>query len=146
MATILNAETRAGFIARLRQLDEGKSPLWGKQDAPHLLAHLIDAFEVTFKEKDITVQRGFLATRFGRWLVLRLPIPRGKITAPPMFHETEPGDFEQDRERVITYIERFATASPDDMGPSPVFGHMNLKQWGHLHTVHLEHHLRQFGC
>ena len=86
-----------------------------------------------------------MSSRFGRWLILKFPIPKGKIKAPPIFHETNPGIFEEDRATILGYIDRMAKDQNQDWGPSPLFGHMSAKQWAQLHHTHLDHHLKQFG-
>lgn len=145
MANLFIAADRASFQDRLRHLTSEAPAQWGALTAAQMLTHLIDAFQITFAEKEVKVRRGFLATAFGRWLMLKLPIPRGRITAPPIFHETEPGDFSADRDQVIAYINRFADGPDQRFGPSPLFGHMSPQQWAGLHATHLEHHLTQFG-
>lgn len=136
---------RNAMIKRLQQLQPDARPRWGSMSPAQLLAHLIDAFQISGGEKDITPQQGLLNTSLGRWLALRLPIPRGKIKAPSVFHETDPGAFEADKEKVIAYIQGFTDEPGRTWGVSPVFGRLSPKQWARLHRTHLDHHLKQFG-
>ena len=132
-------------LSRLSQLQPDATAQWGSMTAAELLAHLIDAFQVTFKEKEVTIQKGFLSSGFGRWLALLFPIPKGKIKAPAIFHERKPADFDADKQIVSEYIKRFSADPHQAFGPSPLFGHLSNKQWARLHYIHLDHHLRQFG-
>jgi len=145
MVDLFAPEQRAALIARLRRLTPDARPRWGSMTPPQLLAHLIAAFAISSGAKAVQVRRGFLATRLGRALALRLPIPRGRIRAPADFHQTAPGDFEADRERVIAAIERFAEDPAARGGVSPIFGRLSARQWARLHATHLQHHLTQFG-
>lgn len=145
MKDLFNATERRRVIERLQKLQPESQPRWGSLTAPLLMAHLIDACRISFAEKAVEPQPGFLSTALGRWLALRMPIPRGRIKAPPAFHETEPEDFDSDRARVITYIERFADGPDQTWGPSPIFGQLSPQQWARLHRTHFDHHLRQFG-
>ena len=56
---MLNQQDREQIVARLNKLSPEASPKWGSMNAGEFLAHIIDAFQVTFKEKDVTVNKGF---------------------------------------------------------------------------------------
>lgn len=144
MSDLFDPQVRGQFRDRLLHLEPDAQAKWGSLTAPRMVAHLIDAFEIGFGEKAVTV-RGPLANPIGRWLVLRMPIPRGKLKAPPEFHECEPGEFAADRDRVLAYLDRFAAGPEQQWGPSPFLGRMSGQQWARLHAKHLEHHLTQFG-
>lgn len=146
MPDLFDRIERAELLRRLDTLTTDATPRWGRMTPDRMLVHLIDAFALTFGERAVSVQPGFLSSPLGRWLVLCLPLPRGRITAPPIFHQTEPDDFERDRERVAAAIERFAAAGPEaQWSPSPIFGQLSTRQWSRLHRKHLHHHLTQFG-
>jgi hypothetical protein len=73
-----------------------------------------------------------------------IPMPKGAKAAPELLART-PGDFEEDRRRVVEGMERLAAAPG---GPGPVhflFGPMTVDQWNALNWKHIDHHLRQFG-
>lgn len=144
--TLFDEAARERIIARLDRLTPDARPRWGSMPATHLPPHLIDAFEMCFAEVEHPQRSGFFGTALGRFLVLKLPIPRGRITAPPEFHLTQPGDFAADRERAKGYLHRFADGPDQRWGVSPVFGKLSPKQWARLHYVHTDHHLTQFGC
>jgi len=145
MADLFDSSERAALSARLQRLRPDDEARWGSLTPARLLAHLIDAFAIGFGERKVQVRRGFLSTRLGRALVLRLPIPRGRITAPPDFHATEPGDFAADKQRVLDLIARFADGPDQRWGSSPIFGELTPRQWATLQAKHLRHHLEQFG-
>lgn len=144
MPSLFNAATRRDLIATLGTLTPTSQAQWGELTAPLLLSHFIDAFRITFAEQPVTVKRGALAMAPVRWLVLQLPLPKN-IKAPPLFHASEPGDFDADLTRVIGYIERFAAGPQQTWGPSPIFGRLSPSQWARLHAKHIQHHCSQFG-
>ena len=145
VASLLDPAERERLIARLATLEPDSRPRWGRMDAGAMLAHLHDGFALSFGEHQSEAVPGFLRTTLGRWIVLRLPFPRG-VTAPAVFHRTEPGAFEADRARVRAGIERFATDPGAATAESPIFGPLTPSQWARLHAKHLRHHLKQFGC
>jgi len=83
----------------------------------------------------------------GRWLVISSPFPWPKgVQVPPVMFESDPGDFEADRQQVVAYVERFAAGPQQDWGVSPAFGPLKPTGWARLNWRHLDHHLRQFAC
>jgi hypothetical protein len=141
--SLFDTTLRNEYRDRLMSLKPDSAPIWGGLTAETLLAHLIDTFEVTFAEREVTIKEGFPATALGRWLILKLPLPRN-FKAPPDFHQRKPGDFSEDLDLSVAYIERFAKGPDQTWGVSPIFGRLSPKQWGKLHAVHLRHHLKQF--
>lgn len=84
----------------------------------------------------------------GRFMVLYAPIPwpRGKITGPAEAFVSVPGDFEDDKKRLIGYIERFEESTIPDALCHPIIGVLKPKQWGIFHYKHCDHHLKQFSA
>lgn len=144
MPTLFNAMTRADHMARLERLTPEVKPKWGKMTPGHLLAHLIDLFEVTFAERPVTVRKGIMNSAFGRWLLANMPLPKNAATDPE-YLKRPVGDFEEDKARVLDYIKRFAEPDKYTFGASPWVGQMSPSQWAKSHYTHLEHHLKQFG-
>ena len=73
--------------------------------------------------------------------------PQGIKTRPEVEQGvggTTPGDFDQDRARVVALLRRFATADAS-YGRHPGLGPLTREEWliwGYRHT---DHHLRQFA-
>lgn len=144
MGNLLNTTDRENVIARLSKLTPDAKPLWGKMTAGHLLAHLIDLFEVTFAERPVTVRKGFMNSAFGRWMLANMPLPKNAPTDPE-YLKRPVGNFEEDKARVLGYINRFAEPNRHTFGASPWVGKMSPEQWAKSHYTHLAHHLKQFG-
>jgi hypothetical protein len=64
------------------------------------------------------------------------------------FIVSEERDFVKERARLISLIDRFATAGPHGCTKHPhcFFGKLTPAQWGTGMYKHLDHHLRQFGA
>lgn len=146
MPSYLDSQDRANHLERLARLTPDSRPLWGKMTAGQLLALLIDIFEVTFAEREVTVRPGFMNSAFGRWLLVDAPLPFPKNSpTDPEYLKRPTGDFELDQTKVLDYIKRFAEPDRHTFGPSPWVGKLTPTQWAKLHHKHLEHHLKQFG-
>lgn len=144
MKSLLERKACEDHIARLVRLTPDAKPQWGKMSAGHMLAHLIDLFEVTFAERPVTVRKGIMNSALGRWLICNMPLPKNSPTDPE-YLKRPVGDFEQDKAKVLAYLKRFEEPANHTFGPSPWVGQMTPAQWAKSHYTHLEHHLKQFG-
>ncbi len=146
MKTLFDDAARAAIQSRLLRLTPDSTARWGKFTAPKMLAHLIDSFEVAFAERSVDVKQSFLNTALGRWLFVDAPMPVPKnLPTAPEFLVTQPGEFERDKARVLTYLERYGRGENQKFGQSPAFGTLTPQQWAKLNYKHLNHHLTQFG-
>lgn len=144
MGNLLNEFDRKELSNRLARLTPDAKPLWGKMTPGHLLAHLIDLFEVTFAERPVTVRKGLMNSAFGRWMLSTMPLPKNAKTDPE-YLKRPVGNFEQDKAKVQDYIQRFAAPEKFTFGASPWVGQMTPEQWAKSHYTHLAHHLKQFN-
>lgn len=144
MGNLLIEKDRTEVSTRLAGLKPDAKPLWGTLNAGRLLAHLIDLFEVTFAERPVTIRKGPMNSAFGRWMLSTMPLPKNAKTDPE-YLKRPVGDFEQDKARVLKYIDRFAEPDKHTFGASPWVGQMSPEQWAKSHYTHLMHHLKQFG-
>jgi len=146
MPTLRNRKIRAGLIQRLQRLTPETKPQWGKLDAPRLLCHLADTFEMSLGTVAVpSVNRKTFHHFPMKHLALYiLPFPKN-VPTPGALRATAPGHFEADRLRVVELIERLATA-PHAKGPEhPFFGPLTYEEWNALQGKHVSHHLKQFG-
>ncbi len=77
------------------------------------------------------------------------PMRRNSPSSPELFSaDTTQCDFEVERARLITTIDRFfsAGAASCSKHPHPFFGQLKPHQWAILMYKHIDHHLRQFGA
>jgi len=117
-----------------------------------MLCHLGDAHESVLGTRiPPGPTRSGTPRRFVKWVALSAPLPwpKGAETRPgvdPHVAGTRPGDFEQDRQRVIESLEALAAATPATLIPRhSLFGRMSASDWHRWAYKHVTHHLRQFG-
>jgi hypothetical protein len=73
---------------------------------------------------------------------------RKKSPTTPDLVVADDRDFNAERTRLVSLIDRFAAAGPVGCTTHPhaFFGRMTPDEWGVLMYKHLDHHLRQFGA
>ena len=148
MKSILNDRHRAGILERLRALDPGQAPRWGRFTAPRMLAHLCDQMRLPLGDQPVAPIPGPLRLPVLGWLVMCvLPWPRGKVQAPPEVLLTEATDWETDLSTLNGLVGQFVNEKQRNSWPDhPYFGRMNRRDWGVFCHRHIDHHLRQFGA
>ena len=74
------------------------------------------------------------------------PYKRNSRTAPAFLVTTEK-EFEAEKSRLTSYIERTQTlgAKAFENKPSLSFGNLTTTEWNNMFYKHLDHHLAQFG-
>ncbi|NIJ54158.1 DUF1569 domain-containing protein [Dyadobacter arcticus] len=149
MENIFLAETSEKLISRINKLTPTTQSLWGKMNAPQMLAHLNVAYEMAFEDKH---QKPNAFMR----LILKLfvkdtvcgdkPYKKNGQTAPA-FLITTPRDFETEKSRLIGYLIKSVELGPAyfDGKESLSFGKLTVAEWNVMFNKHLEHHLTQFG-
>ena len=80
--SLFDATYRTAAKQRLQNLPAAQ-PRFGTMTPDVFLAHLIDSFEVSFGERDVTIMKSPFNNFLGRWFLLNGPWPRGKVKAPP---------------------------------------------------------------
>ena len=137
------------IVTRLRSLHQERPRAWGKMTPHEMLCHLADSFQVGLGERQASPAETFLTRTLYKYIALRTSMawPQGLETRPevdPRAGGTKPEDFERDRARVISLMQRFVLPSVT-YGRHPFFGVMTREDWliwGYRHT---DHHLRQFA-
>lgn len=152
MTTLATLNAARDLEARLHRLTAATPRKWGKMTAGGMLCHVRDAYEVAFGEKAVSEASNIFWRTIMKWAGLWSPSPwpRGLATRPEVEQGaggTPPGNFEQDRERLIAVIRRFATTPALLEGKRhPLFGSMTAIEWQRWGWLHADHHLRQFGA
>lgn len=81
-----------------------------------------------------------------RFLLLRLPWPKGKLDTAPQFVAHDNYNFDAERARVLALIDEIAAREPGSLAqPHPVLGEQTMAYQARLQAKHLNHHLTQFG-
>jgi hypothetical protein len=149
MKSLLNPSDKKEILERLSDLQPASQRQWGRMTPHQAVCHLSDSFRFTFGEKEISSVSNPFARTVVKWIALYAPLPwlRGVKTRPEVDQEiggTPPDDFESDRRRLMTLIERFIASSKDGKS-HPYFGDMSEAEWMRWGYLHCDHHLRQFG-
>ncbi len=102
-------------------------------------------------EKPVSTVASPLPRVLVKWIALYAPFrwPKGVPTRPEMDQNiggTQPVDFNQDRAKLTTIIDRFSDPAREDWGMHPMFGRISKADWLRWGYLHADHHLRQFGC
>lgn len=115
--------------------------------APQIVAHLTDQMTHTLGIVKAEQQHGWQRSAFVRYLAIYVvPWPRGKIKGPKDAFVSQPGDWPSDIERLIGYVEEFASRHAQTTWPShALLGSMTRRDWDAFCWKHFDHHLRQFG-
>lgn len=145
--TLFESGATQEILLRLNRLQSSAKPLWGKMSAAQMMAHCIVPIQTFFGE--IKAKRGLAGILFGRMakkkLVADKPWPQNLPTTPQFLIQDEK-EFEREKEKLISYINRFATDGYTIISSThPFFGKLSSQEWAVLGYKHLDHHLRQFG-
>jgi hypothetical protein len=152
MKTIAAPGVVSGLAARLATLRPDTPRRWGTLTAGEMLCHLADSSASVLGHRPRSGPPGPRAPRpFLKWFALysTLPWPKDVKTRPsvdPRAGGTRPGDFEEDRRRVLAGLAELASAPPEAFPPVHLyFGPMSGRDWQRWAYRHVDHHLRQFG-
>jgi hypothetical protein len=136
------------MLSRIECVQPDSQRQWGKMDAGQMFAHCQRPLLVALGE--LQLSRNLLGVLFGRlakrWLLTR-PWKPGMATAPE-FRVVEAREFAGEKRELLDLVRRFGEGGPAALrkDPHPFFGRMTPDEWQRLQWVHLDHHLRQFGC
>lgn len=145
MPSLRNEKDRRGLVERLEKVRPEAKAQWGSFDAPRMMCHLNDSLVAGFGELSVprrgpAVFRHFPLKHLALYVV---PMPKN-AKAPKELLARAPGDFEEERRRLLEGMERMA-AMPEGPGPEHfLLGAMSYDQWNTLNWKHIDHHLRQF--
>ena len=146
----MNASAKEDFIRRIGAIQEDTPQRWGTMNAPHALAHLLHSLRVPLGEASTEYHGNFFKKNVMRLLAFHTPMPwpKGKIPTAPGYEATPEGSFEQQKQDLVSAIERFVEVSesdPERKALHPNFDMRTLRYWQRLNGRHFEHHLNQFG-
>lgn len=141
------------YKQHLEKLQEDTRPQWGTMDAARMVSHLAYCIRLSLGEVDMTEVKDHSKPilRTIAWLLffnMFTDWPKGTLTAPAYFYPAPKESFLDERNELITLIERFVAAAdkePNKKALSPLLGPMRLSDWTRIHGVHFQHHFRQFG-
>ncbi len=150
MRTLLSADDRQSIVDRISKLTPQDRRRWGKMSAAQMICHLTDSYQLALTETKMKPVTGPFRRAIVKWVALKSPTkwPKGVPTRPEMKQGvggTPPGDFAEDRDRLLAAFHHFYDEPPDSDCPHPIFGDLTREEWMRWGWLHADHHLRQFG-
>ena len=144
--TLGNPDCLREILARVDRLTPENPGKWGTMTPHQMVCHVMDSLEVALGERTAEDRSSWVSRHVGKWLVLGIgiPVPRGRIRTVPEMLVTRPGDWAADLSGLTSRLKRVAAGEAGR--PHPTFGALAPDEWASLVALHLDHHLRQFGC
>ena len=148
MNSIFDQSTNDAFIKRINLLNEDSKPLWGKMNVSQMLSHCQAPIDLALG--NLKLKSNFIMRILGKLFKSKiLNATRFKINSITVteFLRNESCDFEQNKLALIQKISMFASLGHAAIKNSkhPIFGNLSFEEWDKLQTMHLDHHLKQFG-
>ena len=149
MKNIFDKNITAEVIQRINKLTTASTALWGKMSVSQMLAHCNVAYEMMYEHMHPRPNffMKFILTSFVKnKVVSETPYKHSERTAP-VFLIKENKDFEAERNRLISYIDKTQQLGEDHFHnrESHSFGALSKTEWNNMLYKHLDHHLNQFG-
>lgn len=148
MNSLFNPADRDALARRLAELEPGAQRQWGKMDPAQMMKHCSLALGDPLGDRQVKqLLLGKLVTPFIRGQVFGDKPFRRNAPTDPIYVVSSPQDFEAERTRLATLIDRVVQRGTAKVDGSvhPFFGRLSGDQWGQLIYKHFDHHLRQFG-
>ncbi|TBX69990.1 DUF1569 domain-containing protein [Flavobacterium silvisoli] len=148
MSSIYSKTDNDLIITRINQLTPESKALWGKMTVDQMLSHCQAPLDFTFGHTPM--KANFIMRLFGKMLKGKVfnsnEFKKNSPTAPA-FIRTAHYDFDQTKNELIQKIEVFSNLGKDAIKTTnhPFFGELTYDEWSKMHTMHLDHHLKQFG-
>lgn len=148
MSSIYSKADNDLIISRINNLSAESKAQWGKMSVEQMLSHCQAPLDFTFGS---TPMKGnFIMRLIGKMLKKKVlggtEFKKNSPTAPS-FIRTQHYDFETTKNGLIERINKFSDLGKDGINTTnhPFFGELTYDEWSKMHTMHLDHHLRQFG-
>jgi hypothetical protein len=151
MKTMACAQDKEEIVRRLKTIRADSARRWGRMSAHQMICHLSDSFLAVTGQRHVSPASGPLQRTVIKWIALYAPFnwPRGVPTRPEVDQEsggTPPSNFAADITQLELLVE-LVTTRKGCFGPAhPIFGPMSEAAWMRWAYLHMDHHLRQFGC
>jgi hypothetical protein len=148
MKSLFEAAAVDEIKARIGRLRADSEKQWGKMNVAQMLAHCSAWMEMAVGLT--SPPRSLLGRVFGRMakstVLNQEPIRRNMPTDKSLIVSDE-RHFAVERERLLTWTDRFATGGPAGCTKHPhsFFGVLTPMEWATMAYKHMDHHLRQFG-
>lgn len=148
MNSIYDKATTDDYIERINKLTPESKGQWGKMTVDQMLSHCEAPIDFAFG--NLPIKTNFFMRLLGKMVKGKMlksnEFNKNSPTAPA-FIRTGTYDFEQSKKDLIAKVNTFSELGKSAIKNTnhPFFGEMTHEEWSQLHTMHLEHHLKQFG-
>jgi hypothetical protein len=152
MKTLAHAQEIVEIQRRLRTIRPDCERRWGRMTSHQMVCHLSDSFLAVTGRKHVSMATGPWQRTVIKWIALYAPVrwPHGVPTRPEIdqaFAGTRPDDFATDLALLEALFAQFTDEVDSISGlVHPIFGPMSKADWLRWGYLHMDHHLRQFGC
>lgn len=150
MKNVFEVKDTQELKLRIERLSNTTKPNWGKMNASQMLSHCNVVYDMTYQpnnfKKPNSIKKWLLKTFLKPIVVGPKPFKKNGPTAPE-FKISEPRDFENEKKRIINYINQTQQLGKKhfENKENLSFGVLTSKEWNNLFYKHLDHHLNQFG-
>mgnify|MGYP003605361101 FL=1 len=150
MKNIFDQTDTSHFIKRINTLTEDSFPKWGLMSVDKMLAHCNVTYELIYeseKHKKPTFITKWILKNFVKSKVTNEIAYKQNLPTAAMFVITDSKNFEEERKRIIGFIQKTQQLGADafEGKESFSFGKLTAKEWNNMMAKHLDHHLTQFG-
>lgn len=135
------------LLGRLDHLSPASQRRWGQMDVAQMLAHVALNLERAMSNKPVTqTVMGRIFGPFVKRKILAEGLSKNTPTAPS-YKITDERQFQCEQQAAQTQLQRFFEGAERGATrqPHPFFGRMTPHEWARLQSLHLDHHLKQFG-
>lgn len=149
MDNIFDKKISDQVIKRIEKLKFDSSAVWGKMDVAQMLAHCCVTYQLIYDKappKPSRFQKLILTLLIKKIVVGEKPYKINSRTSPD-FLITEAKDFDKEKSRLITYINKTQLLGKEhfENKESHSFGALSSTEWNNMFYKHLDHHLHQFS-
>ena len=150
MKNIFDQADTSHFIKRINMLTEDSFPKWGLMSVDKMLAHCNVTYELIYeaeKHRKPSFIKKWLMKNFVKPKVTNELPYKQNLPTGAMFVITDNKNFEEERKRIIGFIQKTQQLGADafEGKESFNFGKLTAKEWNNMMAKHLDHHLSQFG-
>ncbi|QBZ99098.1 DUF1569 domain-containing protein [Flavobacterium sangjuense] len=148
MGSIYSKADNEIVISRINKLTPESKAQWGKMTVDQMLSHCQAPMDFAFGKTPM--RSNFIMRLFGKMLKGKVfsstEFKKNSPTAPA-FIRTGTYDFEETKNGLIERIGVFSDLGQKALKTTkhPFFGELTYDEWSQLQTMHLDHHLKQFG-
>ena len=145
MQNIFDENTYTDIRQRIEKLQPDAIRQFGKMDVAQMLAHCNNQLEVAMDKMKVPDVSTFVSRQIIRRILPFInTIPKGTETSEAL-KVTDVRHFETEKKKLLNNLDAiYKRGIKSQWHEHPAFGKLSGREWAHLTSVHLNHHLHQF--